>query len=334
MSKNTTPWVNILIVVPIVIGLWMLSWIFIDSVYPVDQRGTFGDKFGFINSLFSGLALAGIVYSIILQQRELSLQRKELKETKEEFRDQNFQTTFFNLLKNQNQITSAIEASIGTLKTWDKESYRVFNGRRFFIEAKPELKRILKALESEKLTTYMKWDGDYDYGHAPANAQEADELYNSMSKSFTFHYYKIDQETLKKSKTLPPLQQAELTYSIFFDRFHYTIGHYFRNIYHILLFLEKSETKKLSTQIKPEEKKKIIQEFLQYAEFLQAQMSSPEMLLLFYNCLAFPNLKRLIIKYNTLENLAVEDLLLQSHNCVEGINLKSRKDLITKDFQK
>jgi hypothetical protein len=33
--------------------------------------GTYGDLFGSINSLFSGLGLIGIAYAVILQQREL-----------------------------------------------------------------------------------------------------------------------------------------------------------------------------------------------------------------------------------------------------------------------
>lgn len=48
------------------------------------SRGQYGDSFGAINSLFSGLAFAGIIYTIILQQKELKLQRKELFYTRKE----------------------------------------------------------------------------------------------------------------------------------------------------------------------------------------------------------------------------------------------------------
>ena len=50
------------------------------------DRGAFGDFFGAINSLFSGLAFAGIIYTILLQRSELALQREELKETRKELR--------------------------------------------------------------------------------------------------------------------------------------------------------------------------------------------------------------------------------------------------------
>lgn len=48
------------------------------------QRGTFGDMFGAVNALFSGLAFAGIIYTITLQRQELSLQREELALTRNE----------------------------------------------------------------------------------------------------------------------------------------------------------------------------------------------------------------------------------------------------------
>ncbi len=44
-------------------------------------QGQFGDLFGGINALFSGLALAGVVTAVILQSHELQLQRTELTKT-------------------------------------------------------------------------------------------------------------------------------------------------------------------------------------------------------------------------------------------------------------
>jgi hypothetical protein len=50
------------------------------------DRGTFGDMFGAVNSLFSGLAFAGLIYAILLQQQELALQREELSLTRNELK--------------------------------------------------------------------------------------------------------------------------------------------------------------------------------------------------------------------------------------------------------
>lgn len=76
-----------------VFGIWYFSWYYIDNFLFLDynsqkdveaHRGQFGDKFGAVNSLFSGLAFAGIIFTIFLQKRELTLQRQELKDTREE----------------------------------------------------------------------------------------------------------------------------------------------------------------------------------------------------------------------------------------------------------
>jgi hypothetical protein len=48
------------------------------------DRGAFGSMFGAVGSLFSGLALAGVVVAILLQRQELSLQRQELALTRAE----------------------------------------------------------------------------------------------------------------------------------------------------------------------------------------------------------------------------------------------------------
>lgn len=48
------------------------------------SAGEFGDLFGAVNALFSGLAFACVIYAIFLQRSELELQREELKLTRKE----------------------------------------------------------------------------------------------------------------------------------------------------------------------------------------------------------------------------------------------------------
>lgn len=77
-----------------------------------EERGTFGDMFGAVGALFSGLAFAGVIVTMLQQKEELELQRKELAQTnlalelqRKEMEAQNktimlqrFENTFFNLL--------------------------------------------------------------------------------------------------------------------------------------------------------------------------------------------------------------------------------------------
>jgi hypothetical protein len=48
------------------------------------ERSSIGSMFGIVDTLFAGLAFAGVIYAIILQRHELELQRKELELTRQE----------------------------------------------------------------------------------------------------------------------------------------------------------------------------------------------------------------------------------------------------------
>lgn len=67
--------------------------------------------FGAVTSLFSGLAFSGLVWTLILQKKELGLQREELRQTRKVFERQAFETTFFNLLESLESYISSLEVS-------------------------------------------------------------------------------------------------------------------------------------------------------------------------------------------------------------------------------
>ena len=81
-------------------SLVTVLWLFNGFIYPLlvpslDARAANGDAFGAVNALFSGLAFAGLIYTILMQREELALQREELRlqreqmaETKEEIAKQ------------------------------------------------------------------------------------------------------------------------------------------------------------------------------------------------------------------------------------------------------
>lgn len=63
-----------------VIIVWATGGWLADLTNKMD-RGTFGDMFGAVNSLFSGLAFATLIYTTFLQRWELRETRKELMRT-------------------------------------------------------------------------------------------------------------------------------------------------------------------------------------------------------------------------------------------------------------
>jgi hypothetical protein len=125
--KRTTLYVT-LFLVPIIL-LVAGYYIIPNLMEPLDNnewthRGQFGDMFGVVNALFSGLAFAGLIVTIIMQRDELSLQRqelsltrKEMEDTRKEFEQQNdtlkkqrFENTYFNLVTLHHKI---FDESIG-----------------------------------------------------------------------------------------------------------------------------------------------------------------------------------------------------------------------------
>jgi hypothetical protein len=78
----------IVVFLAVVIALWWVfgfQWFYTFKGENASQAAAnFGDSFGFVNSLFSGLALVGVIIAILLQGHELRLQREELEATREE----------------------------------------------------------------------------------------------------------------------------------------------------------------------------------------------------------------------------------------------------------
>ena len=75
-NDNTNYWPLIILSVGVV-GLFVLSWWWLAvTINDSEKQGQFGDQFGAVNALFSGLAFAGLIFTIILQKKELSLDIK------------------------------------------------------------------------------------------------------------------------------------------------------------------------------------------------------------------------------------------------------------------
>lgn len=147
--------------------------------YTTEARGTFGDMFGLSNALFSGLAFAGLIITILLQRNEIKLQRedleitrqelklntKELKETKETFALQRFENTFFKLLELQNTITTNIQF---------QSTNKKYQGREVFI--------ILKKAFEGALSR--------DFINNTDNVQNKEQLYELFESFFVTYYDK------------------------------------------------------------------------------------------------------------------------------------------------
>ncbi len=82
MSKKGLIFGLITLVAIVTAYFLLVNYFYVDML----ARAQFGDMFGALNALFSGLALGGVIYTVFLQKQELSLQRDELKLTREELK--------------------------------------------------------------------------------------------------------------------------------------------------------------------------------------------------------------------------------------------------------
>lgn len=154
----------------VVVVLWALTFLLFfnnDS----GERGQFGDMFGAVNALFSGLAFAGLIITLILQKTELGLQRDELEQTRDELKNQRkefetqnktlkiqqFESALYSMLQLQQQIVndlaydSKIEGYSDTTArgTWSV----VVKGRELFRFSFEQLKHYYISFDGEKQTT-------------------------------------------------------------------------------------------------------------------------------------------------------------------------------------
>ena len=68
----------------VIFVLWCVTALTLIMVFgKPDSAGTFGDLFGSINALFSGLAFLGVILAIFLQREELIEQRREIRASRE-----------------------------------------------------------------------------------------------------------------------------------------------------------------------------------------------------------------------------------------------------------
>jgi hypothetical protein len=88
MSKEQENGVNytgiFMIIAFLIISFSLIYPKLLDYFVPDDQN-EFGDSYGMLNSVFSGLAFAGVIVTVWMQKSELSDQREELKLQRREF---------------------------------------------------------------------------------------------------------------------------------------------------------------------------------------------------------------------------------------------------------
>lgn len=193
----------------IIIALWLSTYFLLVNLKPVD-RGTLGDMFGTVNALFSGLALAGIIFTILLQRKELGYQRDELRATRKEFKIQNetlkqqrFENTLFQMIGIHHEVIDKLSFDKGfRSETLEK--------RAVLANAVNDLKTELRLTLPTKETKNMEGQ-DVKRRYIPEDSTEVHKL---LIKGYEKFYFK---------------------------RYKQLLSHYFRHIYHVFKFIYTSD---------------------------------------------------------------------------------------------
>lgn len=104
-SKKRKSWIpNIFlgIAICVILGSWSIfAFITPNAIFgdmSLARRGQWGDTFGSLNALFSGLALLFLIVAVYLQRKELKVYQQEIQNQNSLMQKETFERTFFNLL--------------------------------------------------------------------------------------------------------------------------------------------------------------------------------------------------------------------------------------------
>jgi len=131
------------------------------------------------------------------------------------------------------------------------------------------------------------------------NGKSGREISAQGRDCFVVFYNRFDKK-IPRPENEKSIEYILEKYLEFFQENVSDLGHYFRNLYHIIKFIEESDI---------ENKKR-------YTNFVRAQLSAGELALLFFNCLSklgSEKFKPLIEKYSLLKNMDYGLIFNQEH---------------------
>ncbi len=146
-----------------VLAMWIITY-FILKGFNGDlvEFGQFGDSYGALNTLYSGLAFAGIIATIFMQRKELKYQREELELTRKELtksaQAQDLSQQALNLqlklMTKQAVLTAYLSSysnNLGLLTSGRGEPEERLRSKRENIELRKKINASLKEIEDENI---------------------------------------------------------------------------------------------------------------------------------------------------------------------------------------
>lgn len=268
----------------VICAVWLVSFVLIYlCIDDWDERGQFGDLFGAVNALFSGLAFAGLVITIIQQRHDLHLQRQAINQSKKDINQQNetmkierFENTFFKMLEVQQSIVNDLYATDSHTE-WVKQDA-------------PD------GISAKEILTKDEYSGR-----------------NLFYYVFVLCNHKLVNQIFPNDTSASGLSEVnKFRGKACFDDYMTTtmFDHYFRHLYTILKFIEENDWLGETKQY-------------QYATFVRATLSRYELVMLYYNGFFHPKMKKMMERYCLLNNIRKDllPMSLEYNNYLERVGL-------------
>lgn len=287
------------------------EWVESDGYVYYQVRGLFGDQFGALSSLFSGLAFAGIIYTILLQRSDLISTRREVERQNLMSEKQAFESTLFSmlfarqeLLKDLHILDKTGKKALGLLYTkilFSDDDFPVF------VAVRGLSKDTVRAINSKK--SVEGYEGEFSSDADVSTVQES--LVRSNPSLDTFLDSEIQAHT-DKLKAAADKVVAECVEEI---------SHYLRYTFWIYKSIDCSEI------LSNAEKKK-------YSDIVRSQMADVEVAAIFYSVMvsdyylgwvgepvSLEEMRALAIKYDIVLNVNDRFLIHRLHKKLVGCYL-------------
>lgn len=152
IEEDKSPYRSVIWMSVGVIIVWVLSALWIYNALPNwSDRGTVGDMFGAVNALFSGLAFAALIYTILLQREEIKTNRKEIelnrKELKKSTQAQIKSQQALNEQVTQSQLSSKLQAMSTMINYYNTQIANQNNAEALITLAKEKRRKLISSID-------------------------------------------------------------------------------------------------------------------------------------------------------------------------------------------
>ncbi|NUU04131.1 putative phage abortive infection protein [Herbaspirillum robiniae] len=241
--------------------------------------GPFGDFFGgVLNPILTFISFIALAFSFTLQRVQVRDAREQAIESKKVSRQQMFETTFFNLLTLHNSSAEQLHLEPDTIR---------YPG--------------------------VKWDPDLDEVDTVERGRAVFGAVLDIMRKQSRTRYTPSHLPEPPIASTPPIP-AQI-YIYIQHRHNFVLGHYFRNLFQILSYIDEFAVDDPFKAGKKSPRRR-------YANLLRAQLSTNELTLLYFNCQGTlvdnGRFRELVTRYRFLEHLPVSLDQKTGKPCVDG----------------